>query len=140
VPAGLLKVILIICGTLFVALGVVGIFLPLVPTTVFLLLAAACYARSSSRLYAGLLGNRWLGSYIRNYHERRGMRRRDRVVTLSMLWVGISATLIWTVHTLWLGLLLLGIAVGVTIHVVRLPGLKQPEFHEPLEEEETGLL
>jgi hypothetical protein len=122
--SGLMRGILVVCGTLFVALGVVGVFLPLLPTTVFLLLAAACYARSSERFYQRLVGSRWLGGYIRNHHEGRGMRRRDKVITLAMLWVGIGATAIWTAESAWLRLLLVGIAVAVTVHVVRLPAFR----------------
>ena len=78
---------MIACGTLCVALGVIGIFLPIMPTTVFLLLAAACYARSSEQFYHRLLNHRYLGSYIRNHREGRGMKRRDKIVTLVMLTV-----------------------------------------------------
>ena len=113
--------LLIVCGTLCVALGVIGIFLPLMPTTVFLLLAAACYARSSDRFYQKLITNRWLGTYIRNSREGRGMRARDKTVTLVLLWAGIGATMVWSVDAMWLRLVLAGIAVGVTIHVARLP-------------------
>ena len=77
-----MRALLVVCGTLSVALGVLGIFLPLLPTTVFLLLAAACYARSSERFYLKLINSPWLGSYIRNQREGRGMRKRDKVVTL----------------------------------------------------------
>ena len=115
------RALLIVCGTLSVALGVLGIFLPLLPTTVFLLLAAACYARSSERFYLKLVNSPWLGSYIRNQREGRGMRRRDKVFTLALLWIGIAATMIWTAETWWLRLLLLAIALGVTVHVGRLP-------------------
>ena len=118
--SGLLRVLLVASGTLCVALGVLGIFLPLMPTTVFLLLAAACYARSSDRFYNRLLGHRLLGSYIRNSREGRGMRRRDKFVTLALLWVGIGASIVWTAHSLWLRLLLLGIATAVTVHVARI--------------------
>ncbi len=117
----LLKALLVLCGTVSVALGVVGIFLPLVPTTVFLLLAAACYARSSDRFYRWLVTHRWLGSYIRNHYEGRGMRRRDKTVTLIALWAGIGATAFWTVDAVWLRVVLFGIALGVTIHVAKLP-------------------
>ncbi len=115
------RALLIVCGTLCVALGVIGIFLPLMPTTVFLLMAAACYARSSDRFYQRLLANRWLGGYIRNSREGRGMSRRQKGVTIVMLWAGILATMIFTVTALWLHLLLLAIALGVTVHVVKVP-------------------
>jgi uncharacterized membrane protein YbaN (DUF454 family) len=118
--SGLLRILLIVGGTLCVALGIIGIFLPLMPTTVFLLMAAACYARSSERFYNKLMTNPWLGPYIRNSREGRGMRRRDKAVTLVLLWAGIGATMYWTVTELWLHLLLLAIATGVTIHVARI--------------------
>lgn len=122
--SGLMKALLVVCGSLCVALGVLGIFLPLLPTTVFLLMAAACYARSSDRFYQRLVSSRWLGGYIRNHREGRGMKRRDKAVTLAMLWIGIGATMIWTAEALWLRVLLLAIAVGVTVHVVRLPAFR----------------
>ena len=117
----LFRALLVVCGTLSVALGVLGIFLPLLPTTVFLLLAAACYARSSERFYLKLINSPWLGSYIRNQREGRGMRKRDKVVTLALLWIGIGATIVWTADSWWLRLLLLAIAGGVTAHVAKLP-------------------
>jgi len=117
----LMRALLIGAGTLCVGLGVVGIFLPLMPTTVFLLLAAACYARSSERFYLKLVNHRWLGVYIQNGRHGRGMRRRDKAITLGLLWVSIGATMIWTAEATWLRLLLLAIAVGVTVHVARLP-------------------
>ena len=62
---------LLICGTLSLALGMIGIFVPLLPTTCFLLLAAWCYARSSPRLYDRLLRARWIGDYLRRYRDER---------------------------------------------------------------------
>ena len=126
-----MRAVLIVCGTLFVALGTLGIFLPLLPTTVFLLLAAACYARSSERFYRKLIESRWLGPYIRNHREGRGMRRRDKVVTVVMLWGGIGATAIWSVEALWLRLLLAGIAIAVTVHVARLPAFRPAPAAQP---------
>ena len=117
----LFRALLVVCGTLSVALGVLGIFLPLLPTTVFLLLAAACYARSSERFYLKLINSPWLGGYIRNQREGRGMRKRDKVATIALLWVGIGATAIWTVDAWWVRLVLVAIAAGVTLHVVKLP-------------------
>ena len=62
-----IRILLIIAGTFFVGIGIVGIFVPVLPTTPFLLLAAACYERSSQRFYSWLLNNKWFGNYIRNY-------------------------------------------------------------------------
>ncbi len=130
-PKTVLRVLLISCGTLCVALGVIGIFLPLMPTTVFLLMAAACYARSSDRFYQKLVNHRFLGVYIRNSREGRGMRRRDKTITLVLLWLSIGVSIVWTAHTLWLRLLLLAIATGVTVHVARIRGFKPAAQPEP---------
>jgi len=112
------KILLITCGTISVALGVLGLFLPLLPTTPFLLLAAACYARSSEKLYDWLLGNRWFGEYIRNYREGKGIPLRRTAVAIALLWLTISYTAIVAVSLLWVRLILLAIAGGVTFHLV----------------------
>lgn len=119
--------ILIAAGSLCVVLGVLGIVLPLLPTTVFLLLAAWCFSRSSERFHSWLLGNRLLGSYISAYHEGRGMSLRDKWVTLATLWTGIGITAVFFVGVLWVRLILLAIAIGVTIHLIRLPTFRAGE-------------
>jgi uncharacterized protein len=116
----LLQGLLVTCGTLCVGLGILGIFLPLLPTTVFLLLAAACYARSSERFHQKLVNHRFLGAYIRNYRDGRGMAPREKAITIGLLWIGIGATMIWSVSAWWLRGVLLLIAVSVTVHVARL--------------------
>jgi len=114
------KWLLLSAGILAVGLGVVGAFVPLLPTTPFLLLAAACFARSSDRHYEWLLNHRWMGAHIRNYQEHRATTRRVKVVTMALLWGSIGYAVVavadgWVVRTL-----LLAIAVGVTIHVLSL--------------------
>ena len=118
------KPVLIGVGALSVVLGVLGMVLPLLPTTVFLLLAAWCFSKSSPRFHSWLLNNRLLGGYISAYHEGRGMSLRDKWVTLATLWVGIGITAVFFVDVLWVRLLLLAIATGVTAHLVRLPTLR----------------
>jgi uncharacterized membrane protein YbaN (DUF454 family) len=81
----IVKVLFIAGGTLCVALGMLGIFLPVLPTTPFLLLATFCYARSSARLHEWLLTNRWFGEYLKNYHKGWGVRFRDKVVALVLI-------------------------------------------------------
>ena len=116
----IMKAVLFGCGTLCVALGVIGIFLPLMPTTVFLLLAAACYARSSDRFHQKLVQHPWLGPYL----QRRGLTIRQKSTILAVLWVGLLATSIWTVQALWLRILFFAIGLAVTLHVVRLPAFR----------------
>ncbi|ARI75735.1 YbaN family protein [Halobacillus mangrovi] len=80
------KVLLIIIGSISLGLGVLGIVLPLVPTTPFLLLTAACYVRSSDRLYNWLMTNKWFGSYIRNYKAGKGIPIKAKISVLVMIW------------------------------------------------------
>jgi len=126
----LLQGLLVTCGTLCVGLGILGIFLPLLPTTVFLLLAAACYARSSERFHQKLVNHRFLGAYIRNYRDGRGMAPREKAITIGLLWVGIGATMIWSVSAWWLRGVLLLIAVSVTVHVARLKFRRQVDSEQ----------
>ena len=111
------KLIYIACGTLCVALGVLGIFVPLLPTTGPLLLAAFFYSRSSPRFYHWLLYNRWFGAYIKNYRAGHGIPIRSKVITLLTLWVTIGASM-FLIPSWWVKLLLLAVAVGVTIHIL----------------------
>lgn len=113
--------LLIACGSLSVALGVVGMFLPILPTTPFLLLAAACYARSSRRFYVWLLTNRWCGDYIRNYREGRGIPLRQKALTIALLWLTIGASATFAVSIWWVRLLLLVVASAVTLHLLHIP-------------------
>ena len=112
------KNILIVCGTVSVGLGVIGIFVPLLPTTVFLLLAAYCYARSSQKFYDWLLNNRWFGEYIRNYREGRGIPLKQKIFSISLLWLTIGYSVLFVVSLWWVRLILLVIAIGVTIHLM----------------------
>jgi len=112
-------------GTVLVALGVVGIALPLLPTTPFLLAAAACYLRGSERMHRWLVNHRWLGPYIRNYLEGRGIPWRTKALAIMLLWLTISLSA-WLVVSHWaLRGLLLVIAVGVTVHLLRMKTLAE---------------
>lgn len=112
--------LLIVGGTISVVLALVGIVVPLLPTTPFLLLAAACYARSSDRFHRWLLSNRLFGSYIRNYREGRGMPAREKAVTLVLLWLTILVTAILFLEVWWGRLILLAVAAVVTSHILRI--------------------
>ncbi len=127
---GFRKAFLIFTGTMFVALGVLGMFLPLMPTTVFLLLGAYCYSRSSERFHNGLLNNRWFGEYIRNYKSGRGIPMRQKISTIGFLWVSIGFS-VWMIGGgFWVTLLLLAVAIGVTLHLVMIKTYR-PELSEP---------
>lgn len=127
---GLTRNLLIMGGTLCVALGIVGMFFPVLPTTPFLLLAAFFYARSSKRFYHWLMTNRWFGDYIRNYREGRGIPLKQKMLTILLLWLTIGYTVLFIVSPGWVKLILLGIAAGVTIHLIKIKTLK-PEAPSP---------
>lgn len=110
--------ILIGVGTLSIVLGILGIFLPLLPTTPLLLLGAACYMRGSKRLYDRLLANKWLGGYIRDYHEKKGIPLRAKVVSIAALWVTMGFSIFFLSKFFWLRLILVAIAIGVTIFLL----------------------
>ena len=116
----LIRPLLIAIGTLSVALGVLGMFVPILPTTPFLLLAAACYARSSDRFLHWLLHNRWFGTYIRDYREGRGMPRSTKLLTLLALWVTLALSATLATPAWWMRIMLLVVGVGVTIHLLRI--------------------
>lgn len=121
-----MKTLLIGLGMLATGLGVAGIFLPLLPTTPFLLLAAWIFARSSPRFHEWLLNHRILGRYIDDYTRQKGMRAKTKGAVLVLLWVTIGITMAVTPLPVW-GVVLLGsIAVGVSLHILLLRTLSSP--------------
>ena len=108
----------VIAGTIALVLGIIGIILPVLPTTPFLLLAAICYMRGSQRLYNALLSNRFLGSYITNYLEGRGMSLRMKIWTLSLLWIAIACSALLVTDNLIVRIILAVVLVGVTVHIL----------------------
>jgi uncharacterized membrane protein YbaN (DUF454 family) len=131
VRSEIVRHVLITAGTLFLILGIVGVFLPVLPTTPFLLLAAACYARGSSRFYSWLMNNRLFGTYIRNYREGRGLPPRVKVIVIILLWVTIGYSAAFAVHVLWARVILILIAVGVTTHILYIRTLRHQDVDPP---------
>jgi hypothetical protein len=121
------KGLLITSGTLFLALGVIGIFIPLLPTTPFLLFAAACYIRGSKKFYDWLIKNRWLGEYIKNYQYGKGVPFKVKIITITVLWLTIIISTILFVSNLIIQIILLIIAIGVTIHIIKIKTLDKKE-------------
>lgn len=119
------RIFLIAIGSLALGLGILGIFLPLLPTTPLLLLAAACYIRSSKRLYNWLITNKRFGPYIRNYREGNGIPLKAKVVGVTLLWISMLFTVIFVVPFITVKILLLGIAAYFTYFI-----LKQKTLHQ----------
>jgi uncharacterized membrane protein YbaN (DUF454 family) len=114
--AALKRYLLITLGTICLAIGIVGIFTPILPTTPFLLLAAFCYLRSSQRFHSWLMNNRVFGGYIRSYTEGRGIPLKVKLFTISLLWVTIGIS-IWLVANVVVTAVLLVVAAGVSLHI-----------------------
>ncbi|MCL2329587.1 MAG: YbaN family protein [Bacteroidetes bacterium] len=113
-----MKPLLCVLGVIFTGLGILGIFLPLLPTTPFLLLAAACFARGSEKFYNKLLNNKYLGQYITDFREKRGIPLRVKIISVTLLWLTIGYSALFAVKILWVKILLFVIATGVTIHIL----------------------
>jgi uncharacterized protein len=127
VNSNVLRWILISCGCFSVAAGVVGIFLPLLPTVPFLLLAAACFARSSERFHVWLVQHDRLGPLIRDYLDGGGMPLRAKRIAVCMVWISFSASAFLFVQVLWLKILLLVVAAGITLYLISLPTVSPDE-------------
>ncbi len=116
----LMRWLLFSLGTVSLILGVVGIFLPLLPTTPFLLLTAACYLRSSQRFYLWLIHHPRLGRYILGYLDGQGIPRKAKFYTLAVLWCSILISTFIVLHH-WVAIALPIIATLVSAYIWRLP-------------------
>jgi len=121
----IIRAILLITGTISLIIGIVGIFIPLLPTTPFLLITAACYARGSDRFYNWLLCNKLFGNYIKNYREGKGVALNIKIISLSLLWTTILFSAVFVVSALLIKIILITIAIAVTIHILTIKSIKK---------------
>ena len=122
------KAFLLIIGSISLGLGVLGIILPLLPTTPLLLLSAACYIRSSDKLYQWLITNKYVGSYILNYRLGKGIPLKAKIIGVSLLWISILYTIVFVVPLVVVKILLFLIASYFTWFI-----LKQKTFRKSVE-------
>ncbi|WP_240375888.1 YbaN family protein [Bacillus piscicola] len=120
------KYMLIVLGSMSVALGVIGIILPLLPTTPFLLLAAYCYARSSNRLYERLLQTKWLGQYIQDFRSGKGIPVKSKVIALTVLWSSALYSILVLVPLLAVQILLFLVVGYISYYILSIKN-KQKE-------------
>lgn len=113
-----MKIWLNIVGSIAVVLAILGVFLPLLPTTPFLLLASACFARGSTRMHGWLLNNRVLGKYLRDYEQGRGIPRKGKITAVALLWVSLAYSMYRFNSSLLLQALLFVIGVAVTTYLL----------------------
>lgn len=119
-----LKYLLIIAGTLSFILGVLGVFLPLLPTTPFLLLASYCYYKSSVRLHKWLNNHRIFGQYIYNYMEYKAVKRKVKISAIIILWITLLISII-LINIIYVKILLAIIGLAVTYHILSLKTLEK---------------
>lgn len=124
-PLQYMKILYIVIGSISLGLGILGIFLPLLPTTPFLMLSAAMYIRGSRRLYDWLISSRFLGTYIRQFMEYRAIPLRAKILSVSMVWITILYCVFYILDNIWLRLILCIIALAVTVHILKYKTLRK---------------
>jgi hypothetical protein len=132
------KYFLIGAGIFSVVLGVAGIFLPLLPTTPFFLLAAACFFRSSKSRYAWLINHKFFGKRIQYYRVYKAISFRSKLLSLVLLWVTIGYSSFFVVKIFWIKIVLFLIAVGVSLHLLTFRTLTQKMIKDIERENENN--
>jgi uncharacterized membrane protein YbaN (DUF454 family) len=123
-----LQALFFVVGTLSLILGAIGIVLPLLPTTPLLLLALACYCRSSERMTKWVLTNKYFGGYIQRYIDGKGIPIKTKILALIVLWITISYSAFVILNLWWIvQLILFIIAIAVSIHIIRQPTYREYE-------------
>ena len=123
------RYLLLTAGFTFLSIGFIGIFLPLLPTTPFLLLSAGCFFRSSERFYSWITNNKLFGAYIKNYYNYHAVSMRAKVFSLILLWAVMMIS-ICLFSSLWLRLILACVALGVSIHILKIRTLTDKMLDE----------
>ena len=119
--SALVRGLLMAAGAICVVLGLIGIFLPLLPTTPFMLLAAACFARSSRRFHQWLLANRTFGPLIREWERHRSIPRRTKLTAIGLMSLTLAVSIVFFVEPRWLQAVLAAIGVALAIWMYRIP-------------------
>ncbi len=110
-----------IAGSCFVGLGAIGLLVPVLPTTPFLILAAGCYGKGSPRAQRWLLENPLFGKHLRNYQEGKGLSLRVKATAIATVAAGITFSIIYTGMNALLTVILIGVAAAVIMHIISLP-------------------
>jgi len=117
----LVRGLLVGAGLVCVVLGVVGIFLPVLPTTPFMLLAAACFARSSRRFHDWLLSNRTFGPLIHEWEQHRSIPRRTKFTAIVLMSLTLAASIVFFVELRWLQAALTVLGIVLAVWLYRIP-------------------
>ena len=126
VRSNLMRMLFLTAGTISLILGAIGVLVPILPTTPFLLLSAACYLRSSTRMSQWLFKNRIFGEYLSNYRDGKGITLNTKIFALTLLWVTILYSALFIIVLWGVQLTLFVIAIAVSVHIILLPTFKKP--------------
>jgi len=125
-PSPSVRAALVVAGSGFVVVGLAGVFLPVLPTTPFLLVAAACYARASRRFYNALLNNRLLGPAILEWQKHRAIAWRTKLTAIAMMSLTLATSIVFFVQEPWLRLALGLFGVVLAVCLFRIPSRDAP--------------
>jgi len=114
----IVKALWIVLGSFFVALASVGVALPGIPTTPFLILAAACYIRSSQKLYDRLIGNKTFGPYLKDYREGKGIPKKAKILAVSMIVLFVGSSVIFGIESLNLKIVVGALGLTGLLYVI----------------------
>ena len=121
-----MRIFLIVVGSLSLVFGIVGIFVPMLPTTPFLLLSAAAWVKASPKLYTWLINHKLFGEYIRNYREHRAIPLRAKIVSVSLVWITIGYCIFAVVDEWWWAQVLMALlATAISWHILSFKTLKK---------------
>ena len=121
-----MRIFLIIVGSVSLVLGILGIFLPMLPTTPFLLLSAAAWVKASPSLYEWLINHRVFGEYIRNFREYRAIPLRVKIISVSLVWLTIGYCVFAVVDEWWWAqVLMFLLATAISWHILSFKTLKK---------------
>jgi uncharacterized protein len=114
----LLRVMWISFGFLMVILGILGAILPVLPGTVFFIIAAFCFAKSSEKFYKLLIHNKYVGPHLRNYLEDKFIPVKTKIIIISSIWISMTASAVYVLEVFWQRALMFAVAIGVSVYII----------------------
>lgn len=114
----LVKTLFLFIGISSLVLGFIGIFLPLLPTTPFILLAAYCFAKSSERFHRYITQHKLFGKMVTDFNEKKVISKKNKIIALTLMWTTLSLSVIFFMPYTWIKLVVLGIGVAVSVYLL----------------------
>ncbi|MBI5404313.1 MAG: YbaN family protein [Ignavibacteriae bacterium] len=115
----LIRYLWIFFGFLMVAMGILGAVLPVIPGTIFFIIAAFCFAKSSEKFYKMLIHNKYVGQHLQNYLEEKFIPVKTKIIIISSIWISMTASAVYVLEVLWQRLIMFAIAIGVSVYIIR---------------------